>query len=452
MSASHNQFGLLKERRFAPFFWTQFLGAFNDNVYKNAVLILLVFEAASFGLKGAVFNADLVTQLGGALFILPFLLFSATSGQLADKYDKVRIIRLVKVLEICIMVIGAIGFWFKSLPVLLSTIFLLGLHSTLFGPVKYAILPQQLHKDELMGGNGLVEMGTFIAILLGEILGGFLIGIKPNGWMLVSATAIAIAITGYIMSRQIPSSPAPAPNLKVNWNPITETIANLRLAAKNKRVLIALIAASWFWFYGAVFLTQFLNLTRTVLYGDEHVVTLLLAVFSVGVGIGSAMCEKLSGHRIEIGLVPLGALGLTIFGLEFYFALNAYQPESTVILIGMAGFFAAEGSWRILLDLLLVGLSGGLFIVPLYALMQSETEETYRSRIIANNNILNALFMVGSALYCVLLLRHITIPQLLGLTAELNLMVCAVLFFIMPDFWYSFWRWLTAFFRKGTSL
>lgn len=441
MSASHNQFGLLKERRFAPFFWTQFLGAFNDNVYKNAVLILLVFEAASFGLKGAIFNADLVTQLGGALFILPFLLFSATSGQLADKYDKVKIIRLVKLLEVGIMMIGAIGFWFRSLPVLLCTIFLLGLHSTLFGPVKYAILPQQLHKDELMGGNGLVEMGTFIAILLGEILGGFLIGIKPNGWILVSAIAIAIAVTGYIICRQIPSSPAPAPNLKINWNPFTETIANLRLAAKNKRVLIALIAASWFWFYGAVFLTQFLNLSRTVLYGDEHVVTLLLAVFSIGVGIGSAMCEKLSGHKIEIGLVPLGALGLTVFGLEFYFALNAFQPHSTVTLIGMAGFFYAEGSWRILLDLLLVGLSGGLFIVPLYALMQSETEETYRSRIIANNNILNALFMVGSALYCVFSLQQISIPQLLGLTAVLNFLVCAILFFIMPDFWHAFVAW-----------
>lgn len=449
MSASHNQFGLLKEQRFAPFFWTQFLGAFNDNVYKNAVLILLVFEAASFGLKGAVFNADLVTQLGGALFILPFLLFSATSGQLADKYDKVRIIRLVKVLEIGIMLIGAVGFWLKSLPILLGTIFLLGLHSTLFGPVKYAILPQQLHKDELMGGNGLVEMGTFIAILLGEILGGFLIGIKPNGWMLVSATAIAIAISGYVTSRRIPSAPAPAPDLKVNWNPITETIANLRLAAKNKRVLIALIAASWFWFYGAVFLTQFLNLTRTVLYGDEHVVTLLLAVFSVGVGIGSAMCEKLSGHRIEIGLVPLGAIGLTVFGLEFYFALNAFQPGSTSTLSGMSGFFAQPGSLRILFDLLLVGLSGGLYIVPLYALMQSETEETYRSRIIANNNILNALFMVGSALYCVLLLRHISIPQLLGLTAQLNLLVCAILFFLMPDFWFSFCRWLAVCLRKS---
>ena len=183
-----------------------------------------------------------------------------------------------------------------------------------------------------MGGNGLVEMGTFIAILLGEILGGFLIGIKPNGWILVSAIAIAIAVTGYIICRQIPSSPAPAPNIKINWNPITETIANLRLAAKNKRVLIALIAASWFWFYGAVFLTQFLNLSRTVLYGDEHVVTLLLAVFSIGVGIGSAMCEKLSGHKIEIGLVPLGALGLTVFGLEFYFALNAFQPHQLIFM------------------------------------------------------------------------------------------------------------------------
>lgn len=450
MSASHNQFELLTERRFAPFFWTQFLGAFNDNVYKNAVMILLVFEAAAFGLKGGFFNSDVVTQLGGALFILPFLLFSATSGQLADKYDKIRIIRLVKVLEIGIMLLGTLGFWLKSLPILLGTIFLLGLHSTLFGPVKYAILPQQLRKDELMGGNGLVEMGTFIAILLGEILGGFLIGIKPNGWMLVSATAIAIAITGYLVSRQIPSAPAPAPDLKVNWNPITETFANLRLAAKNKRVLVALIAASWFWFYGTVLLTQLLKLPLDVLHGDEHVVTLLLAIFSVGVGVGSAMCEKLSGHKVEIGLVPLGAIGLTLFGLEFYFALSSYHFVGTELL-RVKGFLQQLGSYRILIDLFLIGFSGGLFIVPLYALMQSETEETYRSRIIANNNILNALFMVASAIYCVLILRSFSIPQLLGLTAVLNAVVCIALFWVLPDFGTAFCRWLPALFRAKSA-
>lgn len=445
-----NQFQLLKERRFAPFFWTQFLGAFNDNVYKNAVMILLAYEAASFGLQGGALDSDTIIQLCGALFILPFLLFSATSGQLADKYEKTRIIRLVKVLEIGIMVLGGFGFWLQSVSLLLTAIFLLGLHSTLFGPVKYAILPQHLRRDELMGGNGLVEMGTFIAILLGQILGGVLIGIKPNGWLLVTATATAFAITGYIVSRRIPLSPPPAPNLKINWNPVTETIANMRLAAANKRVLIALIAASWFWFFGAVLLSQFPNLTRTVLHGNEHVVTLLLAIFSIGVGVGSVMCEKLSGHKVEIGLVPFGAIGLTIFGVEFYLALNAMATSGTAQLDVLA-FLQQAGAYRVLMDLLLIGFFGGLFIVPLYALMQSETEEVYRSRIIANNNILNALFIVVSAIYCMLLLKHVSIPHLLGLTAVLNAVVCGLLFFILPDFWTSFVQWLPRFLKLKSS-
>lgn len=447
---SSSQFSLLKQRRFAPFFWTQFLGAFNDNVYKNAVMILLAYEAASFGLQGGALNSDTVIQLCGALFILPFLLFSATSGQLADKYEKTRIIRLVKVLEIGIMLLGGVGFWLHSVGLLLTAIFLLGLHSTLFGPVKYAILPQHLHKDELMGGNGLVEMGTFIAILLGEILGGLLIGIKPNGWLLVTATATAFAITGYIVSRGIPSSPAPAPDLKVNWNPVTETIANMRLAAKSKRVLMALIAASWFWFFGAVLLSQFPNLTRTVLHGNEHVVTLLLAIFSVGVGVGSVMCEKLSGHAVEIGLVPFGAIGLTVFGVEFYFALDALAINSSALL-DVGAFLQQNGSWRVLVDLLLIGFFGGLFIVPLYALMQSETEEAYRSRIIANNNILNALFIVVSAVFCVVLLKQVSIPALLGITALLNAVVCGLIFLILPDFWTAFVRWLPRFLKLKTS-
>lgn len=444
---SGNQFQLLRERRFAPFFWTQFLGAFNDNVYKNAVMILVAYQAAAFGLQGGSFNSDTVIQLCGALFILPFLLFSATSGQLADKYEKTRIIRLVKVLEIGIMLLGGLGFWLHSVSLLLTAIFLLGLHSTLFGPVKYAILPQHLRTDELMGGNGLVEMGTFIAILLGTIVGGLLIGIQPHGWLLVTSAAVLFAVLGYLVSRRIPLSPAPAPELRVNWNPITETIANMRLAARNKRVLWALIACSWFWFFGAVLLSQFPNVTRTVLHGNEHVVTLLLALFSIGVGVGSVMCEKLSGHKIEIGLVPLGALGLTIFGFEFSLALQSLAP-ATGALYDVAQFLQQAGAWRILLDLVLVGFFGGVFIVPLYAVMQSETEESIRSRMIANNNILNAIFIVASAIYCIFLLKHLSIPQLLGVTAVLNALVCGLVFFVQPDFWTAFVRWLPRLFSR----
>src|SRR5215472_3704357 len=276
----HNQFQLLRERRFAPFFWTQFLGAGNDNVYKNALVIFVAFQAATLT---ALSSNDLV-NIAAAVFIAPFVLFSATAGQIADKFEKSRLIRFVKLFEIGIMVIGAIGFYRRDLVLLFLALGLMGVHSTLFGPVKYAILPQHLRPDELIGGNGLVEMGTFVAILLGEIVGGLVIAIKPNGPALAGVTAIAIAVAGYLVSRGIPNTPAVAPGLSINWNPFTETSRNLRFAYGNRVVWLSMLGISWFWFYGATYLTQFANYTKDVLGGDEHVATLLLAIFSVGVG------------------------------------------------------------------------------------------------------------------------------------------------------------------------
>src|SRR5258708_7968020 len=317
-----SQFALLGQRRFAPFFWTQALGAGNDNIYKNALVIFVAYHAARL----TAIDANTLVNLAAAVFIAPFVLFSATSGQLADKIEKSRLIRYIKLFEIAIMTIGFLGFWFQNLTLLFIALALMGVHSTLFGPVKYAILPQHLRTDELIGGNGLVEMGTFVAILLGEIVGGVVIAIRPEGPIVAGATAIAVPIRGYLVRRGIPTTPAVAPGLRINWNPFTETGRNLRFAYGHRVVWLSMLGISWFWFYGAMYLTQFATYTKDVLGGDEHVATLLLAIFSVGIGIGSLLCERLSGHKVEIGLLPFGSIGLSVFALDLYFASEGLSP------------------------------------------------------------------------------------------------------------------------------
>jgi len=311
-----NQFDLLKQRRFAPFFWTQFLGAANDNVFKNAFVVFVAFEAASL----TSVDAGMIVNLIGAIFIVPFMLFSATSGQFADKYEKSRLIRLIKLFEIAIMVVALAGFWRRSVVLLFIALALLGIHSTLFGPVKYAILPQTLKPEELVGGNGMVEMGTFVAILLGTIAGGLVVAIKPDGRLLAGFLTIAIASAGWLVSRAIPATPAPAPDLQINWNALTETWKNLRFAQTEIVVWRSMLGISWFWFYGAIYLAQLPVFTRDILGGDEHVFTLLLATFSIGIGAGSLLCERLSGRKVELGLVPFGSIGLTVFAVDLWLA------------------------------------------------------------------------------------------------------------------------------------
>ena len=431
-----SQFDLLKERRFGPFFGVQFLGAFNDNVYKNALVIMLTFQAASM----TTLSAGLLVNLCAGLFILPYFLFSATAGQLADKYEKATLTRLVKIFEIVVMIIGALGFYFLNLTLLLTALFMMGMHSTLFGPVKYAYLPQHLKKEELVGGNGLIDAGTFIAILLGTILGGTLVGMQPSGTLWVSGTAIVIALLGYAVSRAVPLSPAPSPELKINWNPLTETWANLAFLRTNRTVFLSILGVSWFWFYGAMFLSQFPSFTKDVLGGGEHVVTLLLAVFSVGIGMGSLLCEKLSGHKIEIGLVPFGSIGLTIFAMDLFFASPTGGHATG---LGAMAFIQQPGSWRVLLDLLMIGIFGGFYIVPLYALIQSRSEPSHQSRIIAGNNIMNAFFMVLSAGVAILAIKlGLTIPQLFLLTGVLNALVAIYIYTLVPEFLMRFLVWL----------
>ena len=436
MAEQHNQFQLLRERRFAPFFWTQFLGAGNDNVYKNALVIFVAFQAATLT---ALSSNDLV-NIAAAVFIAPFVLFSATAGQIADKYEKSRLIRIIKLFEIGIMVIGAVGFYRRDLVLLFLALGLMGVHSTIFGPVKYSILPQNLRSDELIGGNGLVEMGTFVAILLGEIVGGLVIAIKPQGPIVAGVTTIAIAVAGYVVSRGIPIAPAVAPELKINWNPFTETARNLRFAYGNRVVWLSMLGISWFWFYGATYLTQFATFTKDVLGGDEHVATLLLAIFSIGIGIGSLLCERLSGRKVEVGLVPFGSIGLSLFAIDLYFASSGLAPTG---LSGIDGFIGVSAHWRVVADLVLLGMFGGFYIVPLYALIQERSDPAHRSRIIAANNILNALFMVASAGIALGLLKAgLTIPELFLATGLMNAVVAIYIYSLVPEFLMRFLAWL----------
>ncbi|MBV6476391.1 MAG: Lysophospholipid transporter LplT [Rhodocyclaceae bacterium] len=433
---SSGQFGLLKKRRFAPFFGVQFLGALNDNVFKQALVILLTYSTASY----TTMSTDILQNLAQALFVLPFFLFSATAGQLADKYEKSRLISITVAIELCCMALGAAGFFLHSLPLLFTALFLGGVQSALFGPVKYAILPQHLKETELVGGNGMVEMGTSVAILVGMMLGGWLV--TQEGWGVTAAAVVTMAIsaTGFLLSRLIPLAPAAAPELKINWNPFTETWRNFQFMRGNRTVFLSVLGISWFWFYGSIFLTQFPNLSKDILSGQESVVTLLLIVFSIGIGVGSLLCERLSGHKVEIGLVPFGSIGMTLFGIDLYFALSAHIQHAPMAL---AAFVQDAGHWRILGDLFLIGLFGGFYIVPLYALIQIRSEPSHRSRIIAGNNILNALFMVAAAGIAIgLFAAGLTIPQLLLATALLNAVVAFYIYKLVPEFLMRFIVWL----------
>ncbi|MDD0817075.1 MFS transporter [Curvibacter sp. HBC28] len=432
--AHPNQFALLGQRRFAPFFWTQFAGAANDNLFKFAFTVMVTYQ-----LQVAWLPSSLAGLVIGALFILPFLLFSATSGQLADRWDKTRLMRLVKNLEIAIMLIAAWGFVQSQVPVLLLCTFLMGLHSTLFGPVKFAYLPQVLNERELTGGNGMVEMGTFVAILLGQVAGGLLVAVPGVGPSWVALGCVGVALLGRGVVQFIPAAPATDPGLKINWNPFTETVRNLRLARQSPVVFRSLLGISWMWFFGAVFLSQFPSFAKDVLHGDEQVASLLLVVFSVGIGVGSLLCELLSRRHVEIGLVPLGAIGMSVFAVDLYFAsrgLPASAPQ------GLATFVAQGAHWRVLADLALLSLFAGLYSVPMYALIQLRSQPTHRARIIAANNILNALFMIASAVLAgALLALGCSIAQVFLFVGLANAVVATYIFLLVPEYLLRFVSW-----------
>jgi 1-acyl-sn-glycerol-3-phosphate acyltransferase len=397
--------------------------------------VLLTFQAANW----TTIKPELLANLAAGIFILPFFLFSATAGQLADKYDKAALARLVKLLEIGIVLVAGVGFLVHSLAVLFVALFLLGLHSTLFGPVKYAILPQHLKSEELVGGNALIEAGTFVAILLGTLLGGLLAG-SSDGTTWITIVGLAIAIGGYVASRGIPVAVPPAPTLSISANPFSETWRNINFARENQTVFLSIMGISWFWLFGALFLAQFPAYTKNVLGGSETAVTLLLATFTFGIGVGSLLCEKLSAKRIELGLVPLGSIGLTLFALDLAFASPAVPSPSP---LGAIGLLAYDQTWRVLLDLALIGIFGGLFIVPLYALVQQRSNPEHGARIIAANNIMNALFMVVGALAAAgMLAAGLTIPMLFAVAAVCNAAVALFIYGLVPEFLLRFIVWM----------
>ena len=435
--AHPNQFALLRQRRFAPFFWTQFTGAANDNLFKFAFTVMVTYQLSVSWMPPSM--AGLVI---GALFILPFLLFSATSGQLTDKFDKTRMIRFVKNLEIAIMLVAAWGFLASSAVVLLACTFLMGLHSTLFGPVKFAYMPQVLSERELTGGNGMVEMGTFVAILLGQVAGGLLVAVPGIGHASVAAACVLLALAGRAVAQFIPSVPATDPGLAINWNPVTETWRNLKLAHASPVVFRSLLGISWMWFFGAVFLSQFPSFAKEVLHGDAQVASLLLVVFSVGIGVGSLLCEVLSRRHVEIGLVPLGAIGMSVFAIDLYFASRSLPsaPE-----MGLGTFMAQAAHWRVMVDLALLSLFAGLYSVPMYALIQMRSQPTHRARIIAANNILNALFMIGSSLIAGALLgAGFSVPQIFLFTGIANAIVAFYIFLLVPEYLLRFVAWVAS--------
>jgi MFS family permease len=432
-----NQFKLLTQRRFAPFFWTQFLGAGNDNLFKFALTVLVTYQVSVSWLP-----TQLAGLVIGALFILPFVLFSATSGQLADKLDKAQLMRVVKNLEIAIMALAALGWQMQQVGVLLVCIFLMGVHSTLFGPVKFAYLPQVLEPAELTGGNGMVEMGTFVSILLGNMAGGLLISLPQNGVLLTAVVCLGLAILGRICAQFVPSHPLAAGHVQINWNPLSETWRNLKLARHDASVFRSLMGISWMWFFGAVFLSQFPSFAKDTLHGDAQVASLLLVIFSLGVGLGALMCELLSRQQVEIGLVPLGALGMSIFAVDLYFATRGL---TAVELMDVSQFLAQSGHFRVLIDLFLLALSTGVYSVPMYALIQLRSQVTHRARIIAANNILNALFMVASALIAgAMLSAGLSTSQVFLWIGIANAAVTLTVFALVPEYLSRCKAWLAA--------
>ena len=434
--AERSQFALLGTRRFLPFFLTQFFGAFNDNLFRNALVVAITYGAAV-----AADQAAVLTNAAQGLFILPFFLFSALAGQLADKYEKSRLIRQTRFIEVILMICAAAALYFGHLPSLFVLIFLLGVLATIFGPLKYSLMPQHLRQSELVGGNALVDSGTFVAILIGTIAGGLLAPTADGGHTAAAVTMVVIALGTWFCSRFIPRAEAADPQLKVNFNAFTATWDVIRFAAQTRSIFLSLLGISWFWLVGALLLAQLPAYAKEVLGGDQTVFTLLLGAFSIGTALGSLGCERLSGHKVEIGLVPLGSIGMTVCLVDLYFRHPAAHATAGALLSWRE--FIAAGGWSVALDCALIGVFGGLFIVPLYALILSRSAESHRARIIACNNILNAGFMVLASLLAIgWFALGFSIPQLFILAGVLNALVATYIYTLVPEFLMRFLTWV----------
>lgn len=434
-----SQLHLLTERRFWPLFWTQFLGAFNDNLFKNALVILIAYR--SMTLLG-ISSATIVVACAG-IFIFPFFLFSATAGQLADHYPKWILMRWVKVWEICVMVLAGVGFATDNLALLLTVLFLMGMQSTFFGPAKYAILPELLDDETLVGGNALVAMATFLAILLGTITGGLVVAGGERWVSRLGLMVVAVAVLGFVTSIFIKKLPAANPDLPVSLNPVKPTVEILRLTRSVRPVFLSVLAISWFWFLGASFLSLLPNFCKDVLVGGETVVTLTLATFCVGIGTGSMLCERLSRRQLELGLVPLGSIGISIFAIDLAFSGWRFVAPADGAMLSVAEFLRQPGGIHVLIDLFMIAVFSGFYTVPLMTFIQQRSAGIVRSRVIAGNNILNALLMVLSSILLMgLMARGVSIPGIFLILALLNSAVAAFIFISMPEFLRRFAAWL----------
>ena len=436
-----SQLHLLTERRFWPLFWTQFLGAFNDNLFKNALVILIAYR--SMTLLG-VGSATIVVACAG-IFIFPFFLFSATAGQLADHYPKWRLIRWVKVWEIGVMVLAGVGFATDSLVLLLVVLFLMGMQSTFFGPAKYAILPELLDDETLVGGNALVAMATFLAILLGTITGGLVVAGGDRWVSRLGPLVVAVAFLGFATSIFVKKLPAANPDLPVSFDPVKPTIDILRLTRRVHTVFLSVLAISWFWFLGASFLSLLPNFSKDVLGGSETVVTLCLATFCVGIGTGSMLCERLSRRHLELGLVPLGSIGISVFAIDLAFSGWRFAASANGGLLTVAQFMREPGGVHVLIDLFMIAVFSGFYTVPLMTFIQQRSASAERSRVIAGNNILNALLMVLSSFMLVgLLAAAVSIPGIFLILAVLNIAVAIYIYTVIPEFLLRFVAWCLA--------
>lgn len=418
---------MLFSRRFLPYFVTQCLGALNDNVFKNVLLLLVAYSQVD----ELPIEINLFVNLAAGLFILPFLLFSAHAGQVADYVDKSVLIRRLKLLELLIMSLAVFAIVSHSYMVMLLLLFLMGVQSAYFGPVKYSLLPRVLDNSELVSGNAWVEIGTFLAILAGTIFAGLIVA-SDNASYFAAASVFILALIGALSSWFIPSIPAHSAQ-KPCFSIVLATVSNINKTRKTPAIWKAILAISWFWFVGATYLTQFPNFARISLHADPTVVSLLLLLFSVGIAVGSFVCERLSCKRVELGIMPLGLVLLAGFGIDLYFAL----PDKPVldVLYHWQSFVAKASHYRLMIDLFMIGVGGGLFIVPLYTYIQARAKEGECAQAIASNNIINALFMVSSALFAMFTLNVLQwqIEQLFLVLAMTNLIVLGLLFYGWPE-------------------
>lgn len=412
-----SQFSLFQHRRFSAMFFTQFLGAFNDNVFKQALILILTYVAAAkMGME-----ISLLNNLAALLFILPYFLFSALAGQIADKYEKSKLTQGIKLLEICIMALAAIGFWFELYWLLFVALFLMGTQSTFFGPIKYGYLPEAMHKDELVGANGLFQTGTSLAILTGMMAAGVLTQLDHSTlWLIVST--LFVATLGYIASRHLPKTTPQAKDLAINWNIFSTSFDIIKYLYSLPLLFFVIIGNSWFWFYGATFLTQTPEFSKVILHGDESVVILLLTLFSVGTALGSLLCKTLTKNQVSLKLLPIGILGLSVFAIDLYLSLSSIAIQAPRTPYGISALMDMDGTWRVFADLFFLGFAGGVYIVPMYAFMQAYAPVSHRSRVVGANNIFNAIFMVGSAVFSIIILTmlKLSLPQLFLITGVLN--------------------------------